>query len=1345
MKNRIGFFTICLSLALVLGASQWALSGWVITMLPDNQCFTTYITCLGADCVLPIFLPCQVCNTPNVSTMGCPFDDPMSSATSSAGSCTGSPVFLATGEYFSAHTDLQTHAVGVPLRVYRNYLSGRRTAGLGGLGWSTPAEARLSDAVYMFSAPNTYSELVNIVLPNGFSVTFTKDTNGAFIPPVWLHDTLTKNQDQNGNILSWDYKVFRSRQKYHFASTGELFSITDRYNNTQSWTYVGGRLDRMTDNVSGHYIAFTYWLDGRVKTVTDDAGRQVIYTYDTATGELLTVEDPVNRVTTYEYITRHMGPLLWHIKDNWNRLITEVGYYENDRVSSYTQDGVTYTINQDGTQKVGVESDSTYDYSFLPNGLITSRSYTLRHGSDTVQGTENIDYTPDFSVMRVTNAAGIKTLYTYNSNNGTVKDVTRDEGGASAVKFVIGYDPTYPERVTSITPTDPVTGNVNTDWQAIQADYYTVGAPSALHDVYRVRDDGTGRDTLVTFGYDTNGRVTSIADGTGATTNLQYDASNEVHIATLPKNSDAGSSPVYQYGHDLVGRINTITDPLGHVTLLDYDKIDRLKKLTLPKPTPTFPNNFEWDYTYDIPNGPIVSTEEKDPNNQIDPGGRKRTVGFDEFGHLRSSVDEQNNVTSVNYSAGHLDTITNAAGGHRGHEFFGGELLQSVAERAPGEQIEQVVYTYDARKRLHSRTSPNGDTVTFEYDAFDRVKKRTFSSGVTNADITYDYVGQKLITVTDGLAGESHNFTYDHSYRLLTEDTLPERGQHITYDTYDLADRLTQYTVVGGPVTNYQYYADGSPKLVTWSRIPGSFTFTYRLDGVYDKIVMPNGQFRQFAFDDQQRLTQIANIHPTAGPGGSSLNLGTYSYGYDYDDVAALYWMMGQRTSMTATSAITGFPTGTTKYYYDRTYQLTQASYPNISPFSGEFDSWTYDGIGNRLTESVSGNLVSWDSYSGGSRLLLGVNPNTTFGYNNNGSVETRSNAVTGPNYQFGWNVRNRLSSITGDASAIYSYDFRARRFSKTVSGVNTSYIYAGQNVISQTTGGATSEFLFAPGIDKPLAAYIGGARYYYSVDGLGSVSLLTTPAGAVQDSYVYDAWGKIRSQTVNVAQPFIYTGRETGEAGLMYYRARYYSPDLGRFISEDPIRYGNISLYPYVGNDPISFIDPFGLWGGGVSVSESTEAGLGVVGAGQTGTAGTGVFMDGLSFSEVGSFLSWGGFAGLIDKAIKFPDCLGNPLKFAENDISSVDGAYAGGGVNGFFTNAENREDLGGPSKTLSLNAAWGLRAFSAQFSINGDGIWMLSVGLPNMGGGYGLDLSLYDTYTWAGKKDYPCGCRKQ
>jgi RHS repeat-associated protein len=254
------------------------------------------------------------------------------------------------------------------------------------------------------------------------------------------------------------------------------------------------------------------------------------------------------------------------------------------------------------------------------------------------------------------------------------------------------------------------------------------------------------------------------------------------------------------------------------------------------------------------------------------------------------------------------------------------------------------------------------------------------------------------------------------------------------------------------------------------------------------------------------------------------------------------------------------------------------------APYNGEVHGWTYDAIGNRLTNTVNGVPQTYAYFKNGSNPLNGQRLSSdsvnAYSYDANGNNLTRNG--TPGNFTFGFDANDRMTSITGSATASYGYDYQGRRTSKTVGGATTTYLYDGLNLI-QAAAPTTTAYLFGPGIDEPLATVLAGNVAYVSVDGLGSAHLLSDATGTIDNAYLYDAWGVVRSQSGTLANDFGYTAREFAEAGLWFYRARYYQAGVGRFGQEDPVRKSRgstaalLRLFRY-SQAPTQFSDPMGL-----------------------------------------------------------------------------------------------------------------------------------------------------------------------
>jgi RHS repeat-associated protein len=183
--------------------------------------------------------------------------------------------------------------------------------------------------------------------------------------------------------------------------------------------------------------------------------------------------------------------------------------------------------------------------------------------------------------------------------------------------------------------------------------------------------------------------------------------------------------------------------------------------------------------------------------------------------------------------------------------------------------------------------------------------------------------------------------------------------------------------------------------------------------------------------------------------------------------------------------------------------------------------------------------------------------------------------------------------------TSTFTYDALDRRTSKTINGQTEIYLYDGDDIISES-GAVNSVYTHGSGVDEPLIRKGSTQSEYYLADHLGSVIGLTDISGNLKTSYNYSAYGKKQTTGATSSNPFAFTGREDDGNGYYYYRARYYNPDLKRFLSEDPAGFGggDTNLYGYVGGSPSNFVDSSGRgatipWGPGLG------SGLGDLGPG--------------------------------------------------------------------------------------------------------------------------------------------------
>jgi RHS repeat-associated protein len=669
-----------------------------------------------------------------------------------------------------------------------------------------------------------------------------------------------------------------------------------------------------------------------------------------------------------------------------------------------------------------------------------------------------------------------------------------------------------------------------------------------------------GVETLV---YDTNLNVTSLTNKNGRTTTTTYDALGNplkitdalggTHVITydpifnkpLTVQDARGNLTTFQY--DARGSLTRITNPLGQQTTFQYDARGLLAGITDPLGQSS-------TFTYDANGNRIRS---------IDPVGSVREYAFDVLGRGISERDPENRVTQNTYDLnGRLTRVDNPLNGSTLHEYDqnGNETAVTVAGgarttftydiynrlmRLTNAAGQSTSFTYDKKDNLASRTDARGMTISYTYDAIDRLIRKTRPEDIVS--YTYDTQGN-LLTLADG--DSSLTFAYDALDRLIDARTAATAGQPATQIrySYDADGNRISMTDPAGGVTNYTY--DALSRMTAMTN-PFAETFSFTYDNLSRRISSnaPGGLFTSRGYDAGSRLLTI-NHQGGAGP---------LAMAYTYDRV-------GNRLTATDENGAHG-------YTYDALYRTTSATHSAGSPP----ESYVYDPTNNRLASHLSASYT----YGPGQRLTADATFN--YDYDANGNLIRKLERATNGTTLYTYDSENQLTRIDfPDATfATYRYDGLGRRIEKVASGATTRYVYDDQDIIAEYSGtGLTASYTQGSGIDDILAVRRGGSSYFFQTDALGSVHRTVTAAGVQQHANVYDSFGRILSATGAPAGPYAFQGREyDAESGLYYMRARYYDPNLGRFISEDPlVLEDGPNPYAFTHNNPVNLIDPFGL-----------------------------------------------------------------------------------------------------------------------------------------------------------------------
>jgi RHS repeat-associated protein len=681
---------------------------------------------------------------------------------------------------------------------------------------------------------------------------------------------------------------------------------------------------------------------------------------------------------------------------------------------------------------------------------------------------------------------------------------------------------TYNSFGEVLNTTDPL-GYVTSNTYDSKGNLLTVTTPAP----------GNGPSGSVTqFAYNSLGELTTITDPLNNVTTLVYTSVGLINTITDAK------SNVTTYGYDSQGNRTSVTDALNHQTTFTYDSMDRLTKITYPDTTTT-------QFAYDIRGRRTSST---DQNSKV------TSYTYDDADRLITVTDAATNVTTYAYNTeNNLTSIEDA--NHNTTSFTYDAFGRVTKTTFPSGYVE--TYGYDADNNLTSKTDRKNQYITYAYDLMNRLTQKTYPDSTT-VNYTYD-LDSRLTQVTDPTG--TYKFTFDNMGRLTGTTTsysfLTSRNFTTSY-SYDAASNRSGFTDPESGSTTYAY--DTLNRLQTLTPpsafTSGNFGFSYDALSRRTQMTRPNSVSTVYAYDNLSRLTSV--LHQLSG---STIDGAAYTV-----DNA------GNRTAKTDERAGV-----TSNYTYDAIYELTK-----VMQGTNTTESYTFDTVGNRLSS------LSVSPYSYNTSNELTSTPSTAYTFDYNGNTLTKvvgSNTTT-----YAWDYENRMSSVTlsaGGGTVTFKYDPFGRRIYKSSSSGTSVYAYDGDNLVEETnaTGGVVARYEQTQNIDEPLAMLRSSTTSYYQADGLGSLTSLSNTSGALANTYTYDSFGNLTASTGSLTNSFRYTGREFDtETGLYYYRARYYDPSAGRFLTEDPMGFkADPNFYRYAANAPLVWRDPDGKgldWG---------------------------------------------------------------------------------------------------------------------------------------------------------------------
>jgi RHS repeat-associated protein len=1008
-----------------------------------------------------------------------------------------------------------------------------------GRGWTVAGDSRLhvqsegsvlmagdgSLAYYAFGSCGGSPWMCTYTSPTGdYSTLVRKVVSG---------DTVWTRTARDGTVSVWSPVGLL---KSHTDRWGNLFAIERMATGDTKRVYRMKYETVVSGTTITKYITFAYsGTTGKLSSITLPDGR--VSTFTVASGHLTTVLDPDNvtaLTATYnssrlEELAGRNGAAVKFTYDSFgqiSRLISAAAVTD----SAISARDTTTIVSLRAKLLTGL---STTVGASAPNAVRVDSAYLK---VTTAQGTETktvgwISGAPSFVRTQSLSGAVDEVRATYNASHqpvttsGTGRPLQRLEWSGPRLVATENVGSGLREEVT-------YTGYYD------QVDEVTVGGTVMLKHFYsgsNLAPDSTRSDSanVTRFTYDSRGRPLTVRDANSVTVTTTYETTH-ANVSTAARTGGSSTSITY----DGSGRPQSVTDPASRTFTTYRDKLNRdtLRVGPLADSTRWTHNDVTGTYTV------------RDAIQQL------YTTVVNARGWVTSQTDPRGNAESFAYDRR-------------------GRLTRSTGRRG-----DVITSTYDGMDRMTMRIATLSglapDTTTFTYDP---AKLWVAVRNAESIDTFFVDAGARPTRTSTVRAGKHFEFVYGFEQSDLVNRTIVRRAGYWADTTglgFDGARRSYRIEGFDGKVTTTLYDRSGREVRDT---LPTSSTASAKV---------------------RKQITQS-----TAGPvweifaNASSVALDRH-YG-SHDQLDRIESIVRYTATFPVGRAHTYDTLGRLQRFTDRQQQVTSwemvyeedpygdcpgcwiltDSIPTYATVTLDSAEYAYDKVANRtgagITISTGNRMTAYDGWA--------------ITYDSAGFMTRRAKGADTLTYS--WNALGQLVQVTSKTPAYtvkYGYDGLGRRVRKVVGTDTTRYLVEGDRVLVDldNSWAAAAKYSYYPGTDRPHAVRRGNVTYYFAQDVQGNITGLLDSTGTVVQEYNYRPFGEAQADAGSVVNPYRYKGREwDNEARLYFMRARYYDPQLGRFISEDPIGLaGGINPMAFVGGEPVNRADPSGLdcvlWG---------------------------------------------------------------------------------------------------------------------------------------------------------------------